>query len=74
MEQKINCKLAQIGIFVGCNEENLFVYLLNFLTLLSANFAPSSVSERSRHSVSSLFSSSSHWAFVACQSRRCDKW
>ena len=30
MEQKNNCKLAQIGIFVGCNEENLFVYLLNF--------------------------------------------
>jgi len=65
-----NCKLAQIWICFWMYEENLFVYLLNFLTLLSANFAPSSVSERSRHSVSSLFSSSSHWVGSRRKSNR----
>jgi hypothetical protein len=38
MEQKINSKLAQIWIFFGCNEENLFVSLLNFFNSGSGQF------------------------------------
>jgi hypothetical protein len=35
---KINSKLAQIWIFFGCNEENLFVYLLDFFNSGSGQF------------------------------------
>jgi hypothetical protein len=38
MEQKINCKLAQIWIFFRCNEENLFVYVLNFFNSAFGQF------------------------------------
>jgi len=42
--------------------------------MLSANFTPSFVSETKQAFGFELVLFFISWAFVACQSRRCDKW
>ena len=73
MEQKLIANWRKCGFSFGCNEENLFVYLLNFFNSAFGQFrALFRFRTKQAFGFECLFSSSSHWAFVACQSRRCD--